>query len=120
MSPNASPPLGREQHCQRLRHNNVPVPPSQSCAPTTAGEETFYGAQETGRLGWSTPWLEEISALPALYSILWLALTDVPWPHRSDGGCMVQGLDEPTASLLEITAAADIGSNFLRLKKSPG
>lgn len=75
-------------------------------------------AREAGDLGWSAPWLEEISAPMALYPIHWLALTDVPWPHKSDRGYMLHGLDDPTAPLLATAAVADVGSNFLRLKKA--
>lgn len=74
-------------------------------------------AREAGHLGWSVPWIKQISACSSLYSTHWLGLPTVPWPHKHDHGYMLQGLDDPTGSLLETTIVAHVGSNFFRLKK---
>lgn len=39
-------------------------------------------------------------------------------PNQHDRGYMLQGLDDPTASLLATTVAADVDLNFLRLKRA--
>ena len=81
-------------------------PPEQESSPA-AGDPS---AQAAGDVGWCAPQLEETSALTASYSIHRFALADSPWPHKGDHGYVLRGLDDPTASLLATTAAADVGS----------
>lgn len=76
----------------------------------------FYrrpSAQEAEYLGWSGPWLGEISALTALYSIHWLSLR-MSWGPT----VVIVWLHGHTDSLLATTEDADTDSSFLRLKKS--
>lgn len=121
VSPTPSPPLGGNStvgDCATpaplsLHHKAVHQPQQERYLFT--GDPS---AQQARHLGWNAPWLEEVSALTALYAICWLPLTDVPWPHKCDGGRTFQGPEDPAASLLATTTAADVGSNILRLKKA--